>query len=199
MHLNKNLVCFVNQKSIEHITDSEILELYYQKKDNELLGVLLQRYTLLLLGTCLKYLKNEAEARDAVQQVFLKSLTEIPKYKITYFKSWIYMVAKNHCLMILRNKNITLEIDTLSLSEDSSLNKEEFHLKEDQLNILESSIVQLNDGQKECIQLFYLQKKSYQEVCEITGFTLLQVKSFIQNGKRNLKILMEKKSTKQHE
>ena len=189
----------MNQKQLEHITDAQLLELYYQNNDNELLGILLQRYTLLLLGTCLKYLKNETEARDAVQQVFLKSLTEIPKYKITYFKSWIYMVAKNHCLMLLRNKNITLEFDSVSVVEEDNNKKEELLLKEEQLNILEASIDELNDGQKECIQMFYLQKKSYQEVCEHTGFTLLQVKSFIQNGKRNLKILMEKKSIKNHE
>ena len=189
----------MNQKKIEHITDFEILELYYQQKDNDLLGVLLQRYTLLLFGTCLKYLKNEAEARDAVQQVFLKSLAEIPKYRITYFKSWIYMVTKNHCLMLLRNKNIILELDNFSVADEDPNSKIELQLKEEQLNILEASIEQLNEGQKECIQLFYLQKKSYQEVCEKTGFTLLQVKSFIQNGKRNLKILMEKKSTDKHE
>ena len=189
----------MNQKQLEHITDAQLLELYYQKNDNELLGILLQRYTLLLLGTCLKYLKNETEARDAVQQVFLKSLTEIPKYKITYFKSWIYMVAKNHCLMLLRNKNITLEFDSVSVVEEDNNKREELFLKEEQLNILEASIDELNDGQKECIQMFYLQKKSYQEVCEHTGFTLLQVKSFIQNGKRNLKILMEKKSNMNHE
>ncbi len=189
----------MNQKQLEHITDAQLLELYYQNNDNELLGILLQRYTLLLLGTCLKYLKNETEARDAVQQVFLKSLTEIPKYKITYFKSWIYMVAKNHCLMLLRNKNITLEFDSVSVVEEDNNKKEELLLKEEQLNILEASIDELNKGQKECIQMFYLQKKSYQEVCEHTGFTLLQVKSFIQNGKRNLKILMEKKSIKNHE
>jgi RNA polymerase sigma factor (sigma-70 family) len=189
----------VQQKNLEHITDTELLELFYQKNDNEILGILLQRYTLLLLGTCLKYLKNETEARDAVQQVFLKSLTEIPKYKITYFKSWIYMVAKNHCLMLLRNKNITLEFESVSIVEEDNNYKEELFLKEEQLNTLEAAIEDLNNEQKACIQLFYLQKKSYHEVCEITGFTLLQVKSFIQNGKRNLKILMEKKSIKNHE
>ncbi len=188
----------MSQKNLEHITDSELLDLFYQKKDNELLGILLQRYTLLLLGTCLKYLKNETEARDAVQQVFLKSLTEIPKYKINYFKSWIYMVAKNHCLMLLRDKNITLEFESVAIAEEDDNKKEELFLKEEQLNILEAAIEELNEGQKECIQMFYLQKKSYQEVCKQTGFTLLQVKSFIQNGKRNLKILMEKKSNKNH-
>src|SRR5688572_17310748 len=85
------------------MNESELLDLYYREKDAQWLGILLERYTLLLLGVCMKYLKNEPEARDAVQQVFLKVLTEAGKYRITYFKSWIYMVAKNHCLMKLRN------------------------------------------------------------------------------------------------
>ena len=81
----------------QHITDNELLIYYYTEKDNKWVGILLQRYTLLLLGTCMKYLKNEEEAKDAVQQIFLKAITELSKYKVEYFKSWIYMVAKNHC------------------------------------------------------------------------------------------------------
>ena len=93
----------------QHITDNELLIYYYTEKDNKWVGILLQRYTLLLLGTCMKYLKNEEEAKDAVQQIFLKAITELSKYKVEYFKSWIYMVAKNHCLMKLRDKNIFIE------------------------------------------------------------------------------------------
>src|SRR6478672_12432139 len=86
------------------MTDSELLELYYADKDPEWVGRLLELYTLLLLGVCMKYVKDENEAKDCVQQVFLKVLTEVSKYRIDYFKSWLYMVAKNHCLMRLRYK-----------------------------------------------------------------------------------------------
>src|SRR5215217_8099057 len=86
------------------MTDAELLDLYYADKDQQWIGILLERYTLLLLGVCMKYLKDEHAARDCVQQIFLKVLTEAGKYKIDYFKSWLYMVAKNHCLMRLRDK-----------------------------------------------------------------------------------------------
>ena len=95
----------MNEKDQLHLTDHEILNRYYENGDNRLLGVLLQRYTLLLLGVCMKYLKNEEAAKDAVQQIFLKVITELQKYKVDYFKSWLYMVARNHCLMKLRDKN----------------------------------------------------------------------------------------------
>src|SRR5215213_11764315 len=88
----------------DHISDNELLEYYYADSNQEWIGILLQRYTLLLLGVCMKYLKDETEAKDCVQQIFLKVLTETPKYKIDFFKSWLYMVAKNHCLMRLRDK-----------------------------------------------------------------------------------------------
>ena len=87
-----------------HITDDELLQKFYAGHDNKWLGILLPRYTLLLLGVCMKYLKNEEDAKDCVQHVFLKVIDELHKYKVDYFKSWIYMIAKNHCLMILRNK-----------------------------------------------------------------------------------------------
>ena len=86
------------------IPDNELLAYYYNDGNNRWLGILLQRYTLLLYGVCMKYLKNEEEAKDAVQQVFEKAINELAKYKVDYFKSWIYMVAKNHCLMKLRDK-----------------------------------------------------------------------------------------------
>jgi RNA polymerase sigma-70 factor (ECF subfamily) len=90
----------------DHITDTELLQKFYSGHDNKWLGILLPRYTLLLLGVCMKYLKNEEDAKDAVQQIFLKVISELSKYKVDYFKSWIYMIAKNHCLMKIRgNKN----------------------------------------------------------------------------------------------
>ncbi|HEX6914645.1 MAG TPA: sigma factor, partial [Chitinophagaceae bacterium] len=77
----------MNSNRFAHMTDQELLERFYTDRDNEWLGILLQRYTLLLLGVCMKYLKNEEEARDCVQQVFLKSITELGKYRVSYFKS----------------------------------------------------------------------------------------------------------------
>lgn len=183
----------MNSNHFEHINDAELLETYYATNDNKLLGILLQRYTLLLFGVCLKYLKNETNAKDAVQQVFLKAINEIPKYKITYFKSWIYMVAKNYCLMLLRNKNIVAEISETTIIEDEIFDIEVYKKKDEDLNYLQLAITELNAEQKSCITLFYLQKKSYNEIVALTNFNLLQVKSFIQNGKRNLKILIDKK------
>ena len=183
----------VEKDRYEHITDNELLEKFYSDKDNQWLGIVLQRYTLLLFGVCMKYLKNEESAKDAVQQIFLKSLTELSKYKVTYIKSWLYMVAKNHCLMKLRDKHVYLPIqDKTQILEDNS-GWNEIAQKEITLTLLENSIEELNPEQKTCVILFYLNKKSYLEIVETTGFNLLQVKSFIQNGKRNLKIWVEKK------
>ncbi len=184
------------KKQFDNISDDELLERFYQSNNNEWLGILLQRYTLLLFGTCMKYLKDETKARDTVQQIFLKAIHELSKYKVTYFKSWIYMVAKNNCLMQLRNKNIITDISEQHTIEDS-FDVEEIKLKEIDYNFLEASIDELNKEQKLCVSLFYLQKKSYNEIVAATNFTLMQVKSHIQNGKRNLKILIEKKRMQQ--
>ena len=183
----------VSKDRFEHITDNELLEKFYNDKDNQWLGIVLQRYTLLLFGVCMKYLKNEETAKDAVQQIFLKAITELTKYKVIYIKSWLYMVAKNHCLMKLRDKRVLIPIEEkLQLPGDDSA-WHELAYKEITLTHLENSIKELNPEQKTCVTLFYLQKKSYIEIVATTGYSLLQVKSFIQNGKRNLKILVEKK------
>ena len=179
-----------------HITDTELLETFNSNHDNELLGVLLQRYTLLLFGVCMKYLKNEEEARDSVQQIFLKVIQELHKYKVEYFKSWLYMVAKNHCLMRLRDRQgkIPKELNESMISTPVEETDMQYLLQNDRaLDLMESALKELNADQQQCVTLFYLEKKSYQEITELTGHTMMQVKSHIQNGKRNLKILIEKK------
>ncbi|HYO22749.1 MAG TPA: sigma-70 family RNA polymerase sigma factor [Flavisolibacter sp.] len=178
----------------DHISDQELLEYYYADNNQEWIGILLQRYTLLLLGVCMKYLKDETEAKDCVQQIFLKVLTEVPKYKIDYFKSWLYMVAKNHCLMRLRDKGAKAvkELSDQDIASHES-NKQDLLQNEQTYELLEEAITELNEDQRICVNLFYLQKKSYQQITEQTGFSLMQVKSYIQNGKRNLKIILERK------
>jgi RNA polymerase sigma factor (sigma-70 family) len=184
--------------ALEHqnIEDSSLLQNYYADKNNYWLGILLQRYTGLLFGVCMKYLKNENDAQDAVQQVFLKVINDIGKYKVDYFKSWLYMVAKNHCLMQLRgNKHNTTALvsDVAELNGNPALEKkQQQQAATETLQTLEEAIAQLNVEQRECVQLFYLEKYSYQQIAEKTTFSVLQVKSYLQNGKRNLKIIMEK-------
>ena len=179
-----------------HIEDKELLENFYRDSNNQWLGILLQRYTLLLLGLCMKYLKNEEEAKDCVQQIFLKAITELQKYKVDYFKSWLYMVGKNHCLMKIRDSHgrHPVEItDNIAMQDDETDLRRQLYEKDNTLNTLHDSLHELNAEQKQCVTLFYLQKNSYQQIVETTGYNLLQVKSYIQNGKRNLKLILEKK------
>jgi RNA polymerase sigma factor (sigma-70 family) len=179
-----------------HMTDQELLERYYDSRENDWLGILLQRYTLLLLGVCMKYLKEEEEARDCVQQIFVKVITELGKYRVVYFKSWIYTIARNHCLMKLRDKHgHAVELsDAMLAAWDDEPGKNKHWEKEQWLEWMEQSLEALGKEQKVCVILFYLDKKSYQEIADSTSFTLMQVKSHIQNGKRNIKLLMEKKA-----
>jgi RNA polymerase sigma-70 factor (ECF subfamily) len=186
----------VNPQKYHHISDSEILERFYYSSDNEWLGILLQRYTLLLFGVCMKYLKDEEEAKDAVQQIFLKALGELQKYKVEYFKSWLYMVARNYCLMKLREKNKQpLEINErlLATPAPEEENKNSYLEKDLTISMMTEALAELTEEQQQCIRQFYLEKKSYQQITEITGYNLLQVKSYIQNGKRNLKIILQKR------
>ncbi|HUM97381.1 MAG TPA: sigma-70 family RNA polymerase sigma factor [Chitinophagaceae bacterium] len=181
----------------DHIPDQELLARFYSDHNNEWLGILLHRYTLLLLGVCMKYLKNEEEAKDSVQQIFLKVIQELHKYKVEYFKSWLYMVAKNHCLMRLRDQHwkttssISDRIADTSQMEETD--KSSLLQNDKAYELMNESLKELNAEQQQCVTLFYLQKMSYQQVSEATGYSMLQVKSHIQNGKRNLKILIERK------
>jgi RNA polymerase sigma factor (sigma-70 family) len=180
--------------------DAELLEHFHSSGNSEWLGILLQRYTAMLLGVCMKYLKNEDDAKDAVQQIFLKTVNELQKYKVTYFKSWLYMIAKNHCLMKLRDAGKrTLEIKDDNIAfENNGEQKILAEEKENSLNDLEKAIERLTPEQKVCITLFYLEKQSYKEIALTTDYSILQIKSNIQNGKRNLKIHMQRMHNNEH-
>lgn len=178
-------------------SDSELLEKYRKDHNTLWIGVLLDRYLHLIVGVCMKYLKNEEDARDFTQQICLEVLKTLPRHHITYFKSWLYQVAKNYCLMEFRKSG---RIRTVPISggeeeitnTESETAREEAEKTEYRENLLAHAMLQLNDAQQRCLDLFYLQNKTYQDVSEETGFTLLQVKSHIQNGKRNLRIILQK-------
>ena len=176
-----------------HIDDKELLNRFYTEGNSMWLGILLERYTMLLLGVCMKYLKDEEAAKDTVQQIFLKVITELGKYKVDYFKSWLYMIAKNQCLMRLRDKHGRFPVELSEQIPDLPSLKTELIEKEKTLSLIEEGLDELSEEQKVCVTLFYLRKKSYQEIADSTHFSLLQVKSFIQNGKRNLRMIVEKK------
>jgi RNA polymerase sigma-70 factor (ECF subfamily) len=174
-------------------TDNELIILYKQQGDLAIVGELYTRYTSLIYGVCLKYLKDRDEAKDMTMMMFEKLTTTIKSHEIDNFKSWLYVSTRNQCLMQIRKEKGKFKEDISEKVVESNLLLHlpvENELEED-LSKLEKCISKLVDGQKQCLELFYLQEKCYKEVADATGFDLNKVKSFIQNGKRNLKICME--------
>lgn len=182
-------------------SDNELINLFVENDDNQFVGLLYERYGHLVLGLCIRYLRSRDEASDAVMQIFTNLMNDLKKYKITYFKSWLYTYSKNFCLMELRRRQSALRHE-LEWKENVHLImdfSDPAHLqeKEKQVTLMEKAISQLNTEQKTCIDLFYLQNKSYNEICGLTGYSTNDVKSYIQNGKRNLKLKMEALSHEQ--
>ena len=176
-------------------SDNELINKIKKKGDNNFIGILYQRYGHLVLGLCIKYLKNKDEAEDATVQIFSNLIQDLTKYKIEFFKSWLYVYSKNFCLMELRKRQSALKKE-LELKENVHLimdfsNQEHLKERENQIVMMEKAVETLNEEQKKCINLFYLKNKSYQEIVEMTGYTANEVKTYIQNGKRNLKLKME--------
>lgn len=180
-------------------TDSELLELYKSTQNTDYLAQLFERYFHLMYGACLKHLKNDANAKDVCMELYELLSIKLLSHEVTNYKSWLYRVTFNQCMQFLRKKS-KLEEKTneykLNTKEDV-----EFDLfnhptidKETLLIHLEECINQLKEQQKQSIKLFYLQQLCYNEIVEQTGFTIKKVKSYIQNGKRNLKMCIDSKS-----
>lgn len=185
---------FLKNISNQSATDLELVALYKKSGELSVLGVLYERYMDLVYGVCLKYLKEGEIAKDATMQIFEELVSKLHKYEVENFKSWLHTLAKNHCLMQLRTpKNLkTVEFNTelMQTGEDVHLNG--IFQKEEQLKQLEQCLETLTAEQKQSVELFYLQNKCYKEISEMTGTEWNKVRSLIQNGRRNLKICMEK-------
>ncbi|MDB5261886.1 MAG: polymerase subunit sigma-24 [Adhaeribacter sp.] len=185
------------KKPQSYHSDDELIRQYRATADLTFAAELYQRYTHLVYGICLKYLKDEEDSKDAVMQLFEKILPALRSQEVLKFENWLYVLTKNYCLMILRGRKsrtgklVSPEWSELNiLAEESS--EEAALQQEEQFNLLEQGLYQIPEEQRICIELFYLQKKCYQEITENTGYDLNKVKSYIQNGKRNLKIYLQK-------
>ena len=176
-----------------NLSDEALLQNYRTSNDGQWLGYILQRYTTLLLGVALKYLKDKTMAEDAVQQVFLKVLTHFPQEEILNFKGWLYVLMRNYCLQQLRDKTYLADEGALAYLAAKETDREEVHWHEHTLEQMNEAIALLSEEQRKTIVLFYLKKYSYEQIIEQTGYTFMQVKSYVQNGKRNLKTILLKK------
>lgn len=184
--------------SRRELSDEELVLKYRSDGNAELIGELYQRYTHLVFGLCMKYLKDTEKAKDAVMGIFEELMSDLQKHEIDRFNPWLHTKARNFCLMQLR-KNQTQRKNHKELTEsEKQLVKSErdVHPMEDDklegdLEALANAMDQLKPEQRQCIELFYLKRKSYNEVSEITGMDYKEVKSHIQNGKRNLRLKME--------
>jgi RNA polymerase sigma-70 factor (ECF subfamily) len=177
--------------------DEQRMLLEYRNTGNlEILGKLYERYMPLVFGLCLKYFKDEEQSKDAVMQIFEELVTKLKVHEVINFKSWLYTVSRNHCLMDIRSASkhefVQIEEDVMENGAFMHLNIDE--ARESKLHVMEKCIEKLPPEQKETISLFYLEQKCYKDVSDITGYDLNKVKSYIQNGKRNLKICIDKNS-----
>ncbi len=185
-----------HQNHLDGFSDSELVSRYREKHDLDILGALYKRYMLLVYGVCLKYLKNRDDSQDAVMQIFETLIRDVPRFEIRNFKSWLYGVARNHCLMKLRKdireRDKQHEIaGELFMESTAFLHPLEEDDDEEIRERLKTCLEQLKEEQRRCIELFYYQQHCYREIAAELMYDELKVKSFIQNGKRNLKICLE--------
>ena len=186
---------FFQGKVKEPVPEADRLAEYRRHGDVALLGALYEPYMDMVFGVCFKYLRDEEECKDAVMQIFEKLIFDLRQHEVSNFKSWLHSVARNYCLMKLRTERVTVGQERASErvqeSVDVPANDEDVFMLEGQLNALDECLQKLASEQRVSIELFYLQNKCYREIAGETGFEMGKVKSYIQNGKRKLKICIE--------
>jgi RNA polymerase sigma-70 factor (ECF subfamily) len=180
-------------------TDEELLQLFKRTGSLDTLGELYSRYMHLIYGVALKYLENRDEAKDVVMQIFERLVTDLSAQEIRNFKSWLYVLTKNHCLMQIRSqKSAAGRMEGYKIEQEFMESEQELHPIDKEEHSVEDAlkkcIEELKNEQKQCIKLFYYEKRCYQEIAEELQIDEKKVKSYLQNGKRNLKICLERKN-----
>ncbi|MES2448128.1 MAG: sigma-70 family RNA polymerase sigma factor [Bacteroidota bacterium] len=185
-----------NTSKINEQDDLSLIAAYQKSGDLGLLGALYNKYMHLVFGVCFNYFKDEEQSKDAVMQIFEELVVKLKVHQVQNFKSWLHVLSRNHCLMALRKsaKNPTVAMEDNFVENGDFVHLDIDNTKETQLTIMEKCMETLTEEQRRSVDLFYLQEKCYKEVADITGYDMLKVKSYIQNGKRNLKICIEKNS-----
>ena len=187
-------------KKKEYNSDEELLKQYKQSGNKELFADLFKKHVSVVYGTCLFYLQDKDEAQDATMQLFEKLMLDINNREIDNFKGWLSFVVRNHCISLIRknksaSKNIQsyyeFEYEAPSYEEEEKINS----ISDDVLlENMKNCLPKLKENQRICVELFYLKNKSYQDIANETPFSLNEIKSYIQNGKRNLKLLIEEQT-----
>jgi RNA polymerase sigma factor (sigma-70 family) len=184
------------KNTFDNLKDEELINQYQKDLNQYQIAILFDRYIHLVFASCMKYLKEEEAAQDAAMEIFESIPEKIIKHKIEHFKSWLYITTKNHCLMQLRKQKPIDRIEKIENFVQLSVENEDFlHLdnkEDDNHALIMKCLSELKEEQKLCIELMYLKGKSYKDIADNTGFELKHVKSYIQNGKRNLKAMLEK-------
>ncbi|MFL5765303.1 MAG: RNA polymerase sigma factor [Bacteroidia bacterium] len=175
------------------LTDHELVERYRVTCDKVFVGELYNRYSHLVYGMCIHYFKDKDIAKDNVLGIFEKLFTELRKREVENFKGWLTFVVRNHCISELRKIQTRLNRDeeySYELKIQASGEEKDAAEEERKLAALERALSDLNPLQRNCIELFYLRNMSYNQIVEATGYSVNEVKSYIQNGKRNLKLMI---------
>jgi RNA polymerase sigma factor (sigma-70 family) len=188
-------MAFLHHNIMKDADDAALIQEYKRSGQLDYLAALYQRYMNLVYGICLRYFDEEA-SKDVVMQIFEELIGKLQQHDVQNFKSWLHVLTRNHCLMKLRSmkhrEGREISMEGIPVMENDSFTHHENGVSmEIHLQGMEKCLEALPEEQKRSVDLFYLKEKSYREVADITGYDMKKVKSYIQNGKRNLKICME--------
>lgn len=188
-----NIASVISKASYQLLTDKELADLYKSSGNQDLLATLYTRYSDLLFGVCMKYLKNADSAADACTDIYVELVSKMLKHEVQQVKAWLHTVARNHCLMKLRGdkKMPTDEFPDHLMQTEDDWHPDNAVLRENKLTAMEDCMDKLKNEQKQAVTLFYMEQKSYNEIADLTGIPWNNIRSQIQNGRRNLKNCMD--------
>ena len=186
---------------LSELDDNSLIHQYQEQQEHRYFNELYQRYAHLVFGSCLKQVKNRDEAKDLTMIIFEKLVERLPTEQVDNFKTWIYYFTRNECISHLRKQEATTkreeEWKKMRKSEEIFMENETLlrpYTDNSISNIdgaaLQHAIQQLSKAQQQCIRRFFFEQQSYKQIATATRWSLKEVKSHLQNGKRKLRLIL---------
>lgn len=181
--------------NLSRFDDTELVELYKKNPDTSLIEELYNRYSKRVYWWALKFLGNRLEAEEMVHDIFAAMMSGmLDLYQAregAKFSSWLYRCVGNQCMKIVRKRNEVIfnQVEVVDVPEALIIDLEVEVIAKEWNEQLTSALNRLNQMQRVCCMRFYWDGMRYDEIAEELGITHDQVRSHLQNGLRNLRII----------
>ena len=175
--------------------ESSLLLKYLKTNDLSYLLELYRPYMHLVYGLAFKYVKDPKQSQEIVYCIFKKLIKDIKRQEVRVFGNWLYNLSLDFCKQ-WRDRGRTESDQIVALGGSTQTPVEFYDDKDDdsfeeEISSMEDEVMRIKSQQEKCSQLFFKEQRCFQEIADITGWEVSEIKYHVKNAKRKTNIYQD--------